>query len=83
MPRGGGVARDVGFIDNKKRKEGCLLTQETGPCKLKIDDKKCPEGIICDDSGQVNYEKCSGNSPREKARSAWKDPLRMGLWGIE
>lgn len=80
MPRIGGVAPDVGFIDERKRGVRCNLTRETGPCLLQISGKKCPQGVNRDDSGKICYERCNGNSPRKKIRVVRKEPLTA--WAI-
>ncbi len=80
MPRGGGVASDVGIIDDKKCKSRCLFTQKTPVCGYHVGNGTCQEGVVRDGSGQTNYEKCSGNSPRRKIRMVRKEPLVA--WGI-
>jgi hypothetical protein len=81
MPRGGGVVRDMEFIDKDDRKEKCTLTQGAGPCRLKINKGTCPKGVIRGDSGKICYEKCSENSLRRGKRITQREPL-VTAWDI-
>ncbi|MBU2028717.1 hypothetical protein KJ761_02380 [Patescibacteria group bacterium] len=80
MPKVGGVAPDVGFIDDKKCKSRCLFTQGTPVCTYHVSNKTCSEGVVCDSSEQTNYGKCSGNSPRKRKKLVQKEPLTA--WAI-
>lgn len=80
MPRGGGVARDVGFIDNKEREERCTLTRETGPCIWHIDNGKCKQKVKRDARGKIQWDGCTGNSPRERKKFVPRESLTA--WAI-